>query len=345
MNEIINKALNGNKLDKNEIIALLSINDHESLEQLFKAARTARERIFSDKVFLYGFVYFSTWCRNNCNFCYYRHSNDIVRYRKNTAEIIDIAMKLADSGVHLIDLTMGEDMKYHQEHFESVLNIIEETKKMTGLPVMISPGVVENSLIDKFAALGTEWYALYQETHNRALFAKLRIKQDYDERMNAKLYAKEKGMLVEEGILVGVGETLPDIADSIRMMGEIDARQVRVMSFVPQKGIPMENVATPDRELEYKIIAILRLMYPAALIPASLDVDGISGLKVRMDAGANVITSIIPPKEGLMGVAQNIKDVDDGGRSVDEVTSILAGMGLKPATAEDYRMYINSLKS
>jgi methylornithine synthase len=81
-------------------------------------------------------------------------------------------------------------------------------------------------------------------------------------------------------------------------------------------------------------------MYPHALIPASLDVDGISGLKVRMNAGANVITSIIPPMEGLMGVAQNIKDVDDGGRSVDEVTSILSEIGLKPATASEYKNYI-----
>jgi methylornithine synthase len=161
--------------------------------------------------------------------------------------------------------------------------------------------------------------------------------------MNAKLYAKEKGMLIEEGILAGVGETIEDIADSILTMGRIGARQVRVMSFVPQKGIPMESVATPDRKLEYKIIAVLRLMYQDALIPASLDVDGISGLKVRMDAGANVITSIIPPREGLMGVAQNTKDVHDGGRSVDEVTSILAEMGLKPATAAAYRDYINNV--
>ncbi|MEL7659233.1 MAG: methylornithine synthase PylB, partial [Bacillota bacterium] len=96
-------------------------------------------------------------------------------------------------------------------------------------------------------------------------YQKLRFDQDYDKRMRAKLYAKDKGMLIEEGILAGVGETLEDIADSILEMGKIGATQMRVMSFVPQKGIPMERIQKPDPLLEEKIIAILRLMYPNVL--------------------------------------------------------------------------------
>jgi len=334
------KDLNRGTLTKPEIVRLLSIEDPDELEALYSSARLARQKVFADKVFMYGFVYFSTYCRNDCNFCYYRKSNNIDRYRKDPAEVVEVAERLAASGVHLIDLTIGEDPQYHQEHFKSVLDIVGQIKKKTGLPVMISPGVVANDLIDEFAALGTEFYALYQETHNRDLFAKLRINQDYDERMNAKLYAKSKGMLIEEGLLAGVGETLENIADSIIEMGRIGATQVRVMSFVPQKGIPMEHVDTPDRKLELKIIAIYRLMYPEVIIPASLDVDGISGLKVRMDAGANLVTSIIPPHSGFLGVAQGCKDVDGGGRTVDEVTHILAQMGLKPASADEYRAYI-----
>ncbi len=337
---IIRKALLESKLEKDEIIELLAVKNKEDLESLFLAAREIRNQHFSNKVFLYGFVYFSTWCKNECNFCYYRHSNDIMRYRKSPEEILEIAKNLADSGVHLIDLTMGEDIKYHQENYESILKVIKDIKETTQLPVMISPGVVENKVIDQLANMGTEWYALYQETHNRALFSQLRTGQDYDERMHAKEYAKEKGMRIEEGILVGVGENLEDIANSILEMGRINAKQVRVMGFVPQKGSPMENRETSDRELELKVIAILRLMYPNALIPASLDVDGIWGLKARMNAGANVITSIIPPKQGLMGVAQSVKDVEEGSRTVKEVQAILSQMGLIPATVSEYMDYL-----
>ena len=91
---------------------------------------------------------------------------------------------------------------------------------------------------------------------------------------------------------------------------------------------------------ELKIIALMRILYPDALIPASLDVDGIAGLKDRIDAGANLITSIIPPKSGLMGVANSVMDVDEGGRTVEEASEILGSMGLRIATDKEFKEFL-----
>lgn len=328
---------------KETLIAYLQEEDEDKVQQLFADACQQRQMQFGNRIFLYGFVYFSTWCRNNCNFCLYRQNNDIERYRKSEDEVLAIASQLTASGVHLLDLTMGEDAVYHEENFATVQRIVQRIKKELDMPVMISPGVINRDLITAFADLGTEWYALYQETHNRELFGKLRWQQDYDERMACKQQAKQQGMLIEEGILVGVGERLEDIADSLLEMGQIGASQVRVMSFVPQQGSPMAHRSSPQRLLELKVIALLRLLYPQALIPASLDVDGISGLEDRIRAGANVVTSIIPPKSGLMGVAQSVKDVDEGGRTVEEVKEILTRIGLTAATTVEYQDYLQQL--
>ena len=325
---------------KQEIIRLLETEDGEEVARLFAKAREIRKENQENKIFAYGFVYFTTYCRNNCNFCYYRRSNDIERYRKSKEEILATSKALIDSGVNLIDLTMGEDPKYHAEDFETVAEIIRTIKEEYDTPIMISPGVVSDAVIDKLKAAGADWYAVYQETHNRKLFEKLRVNQSYDERMHAKLYAREIGMKIEEGLLAGVGETTEDIVDSLEIMGKIGAQQVRVMSFVPQEGSPMEGCSTPDRMLELKIIALMRILYPKALIPASLDVDGIDGLEDRINAGANLITSIIPPKSGFMGVAHNTLDVDEGGRTVAEAKVILERMGLRVATREEYKEYI-----
>ncbi len=332
------------KLTKEDIISYLETKDENKIQDLFRLAREAREEQFGKKMFLYGFVYFTTYCRNSCNFCYYRKENNINRYRKTSEEILSTAIALAESGIHLVDLTMGEDPVYHKENFNSVAELIKRIKKETDLPVMISPGVISREQTDSFADAGADWYALYQETHNRKLFEQLRVNQNYDERMESKLYAKTTGMLIEEGLMSGVGETNEDIADSIIEMGRVGASQIRVMSFVPQIGSPMQNVKSPDRSIELKIIALMRIMYPWALIPASLDVDGIAGLEARMNAGSNVVTSIIPPRMGFAGVAQNSKDVDDGGRTVEEVTKILENMGLQSATAEEYKEYLKVLK-
>lgn len=340
---ILNNLINNNGADKEDIMELLALKD-DNQKLLFEAARNVRNSNFRDEIFLYGFVYFSTYCRNDCNFCYYRKSNTITRYRKTPEEVIQIAVDLANSGVNLIDLTMGEDQSYRKDDFKTIVEIIGEIKRKTGLPVMISPGVLSKDQIDKFAEVNTDWYALYQETHNKELFHKLRWDQSYEERMAVKLYAKEKGMFIEEGLLAGVGESYSDIADSILEMGRIGAEQLRVMSFVPQVGSPMENVETPDRNLELNIIAIFRLLYHQSLIPASLDVDGIAGLEARINAGANVVTSIIPPKSGFAGVAHNSMDVDSGGRTVEEASKILNNMGLKCAGKAEYIKFLREKK-
>ena len=158
-------------MTKEEIVRILECDDEKEIKALFREASEIRNRIQGDKIFAYGFVYFTTYCRNNCNFCYFRRGNDIGRYRKSEEEIMALSRALVDSGVDLIDLTMGEDPLYHKEGFETVTRIIRDLKAL-GTSVMISPGVVPDEIIDKFAEAGADIFALYQETHNRELFKK-----------------------------------------------------------------------------------------------------------------------------------------------------------------------------
>lgn len=348
LERILEKAYNKQILSRAEIVFLLGLNEEQHINRLFEVARELRYRFFANKVFLYGFVYFSTWCRNDCNFCYYRKSNNqIERYRKTTEEVLEAAQRLKESGVHLIDLTMGEDPFYYQKQngFEPLVNLVSEVKKQTNLPVMVSPGIASKQALKAFAGTGADWYACYQEIHNRELFSRLRPDQSYDQRITSKKFANQAGLLTEEGILVGVGESLEDIAISMENMRILDTRQVRVMSFVPQEGIPLASHETPSRALEFKVIAVLRLLFPDRLIPASLDVDGIEGMQERINAGANVVTSLIPPRLGFMGVAQCNKDINEGYRTVQGVTPYLEKMDLSVATLDEYIHWIETEKS
>jgi len=346
--DILEKAFRGRTLRGEEIIHLLDLNEPSQIHRIFQAARFLREKHFGHKVFLYGFLYFSTFCRNDCRFCGSRISNALaVRYRKSEEEIIEAACRLAESGVHLIDLTMGEDPHFYgsTSGFNPLLELIPKVKNRTGLPLMISPGVVPWEVLAEFARLDVEWYACYQETHNRRLFARLRPEQDYEARLCSKAVAERLGMLIEEGIMTGVGESLRDIACSMQVMRSLGVHQARVMSFVPQKGTPMSGRLTPPRLRELMTIAVLRLLFPDRLIPASLDVDGLEHVEDRLYAGANVITSLIPPHLGLSGVSQPFLGVDEGSRAVSSVLSILENIGLEAASQEDYRQWIRARRS
>ena len=151
LGKVFNKALQEETLSSDEISALLHISGGEGQQALFETARTLRHRYFDNFVGLYGFVYFSTYCRNDCSFCLYRRSNATCeRYRKTTEEIVTASKFLAESGVNLIDLTMGEDPAYlnaGEKGYEQLVDIVRRVKNATGLPVMISPGVVPKEVL------------------------------------------------------------------------------------------------------------------------------------------------------------------------------------------------------
>jgi len=340
---ILDKALRLIPLTREEIVFLLALDDGDKISRLFETARGLRAGFFGDKVFAYGFVYFSTHCRNNCRFCSSRVSNrGKVRYRKSREEIREAAVELATSGVHLIDLTMGEDPLYFGPAggFESLVDLVGSIKGETGLPVMISPGVVPENTLRDFARAGADWYACYQETHNCRLFEDMRPGQSYEARLDGKTLARRLGLLVEEGIMTGIGETFEDIAESMVAMRRLGAHQVRVMTFNPQDGTPMAGRLSPPRLRELLIIAVLRLVFPDRLIPASLDIDGRGYLKERLDAGANVVTSLIPPALGLSGVSQATLDINEGNRTLDGIRPILDSAGLDLAGAAVYKNWV-----
>jgi methylornithine synthase len=112
------------------------------------------------------------------------------------------------------------------------------------------------------------------------------------------------------------------------------------MSFVPQKGTPLQSWKKADPLREILTIAVLRLVFPDRLIPATLDVAGLTGLQSRLEAGANVVTSLVPPGFGLAGVAQNSLDISDARRTTASIVPELEKLGLQTASLEDYSIWV-----
>lgn len=316
-------------------------------EELFRQAREARANCWGDRVFVYGFLYLSTFCRNDCAFCQYRRSNaEEQRYRKSLQELREAGLRLAEDGVHLLDLTLGEDPYFVEgEGFSRLEEMVAVLHRETGLPIMVSPGVITAEQLSRLRQAGADWYACYQETHDQRQFARLRLGQDFDRRRQARLDAAAAGLLVEDGLLTGLGETADELAASLLAMQAEPLSQVRAMSYVPHAcTLPASEpeAAGGQRAHELRAIAAMRRLMPDRLVPASLDVDGLEGLRVRLQAGANVVTSIVPSGCGFAGVATRELDIDNERRSVAAVRRVLTDMGMEMATAADYARWVES---
>ncbi|MDR2461073.1 MAG: methylornithine synthase PylB [Deltaproteobacteria bacterium] len=345
--DITDKALDLYPLGHEELTRLILPKDEDERELLHSSARTLRKRFTGSLIFTYGFIYLSTICRNDCSFCFYRKSNGKShRYRKTHEEVIRAAKSLAEQGVNLIDLTMGEDPDVEKRSYlEDTATLIREVCQHTSMPVMISPGLISSYGLELFREAGALFYACYQETHSPSLFGLLRCGQSYAARWSAKKKAKKTGLKVEDGVLCGVGESVKDLANSILSMKELGAAQVRAMAYVPPPTGKKENSSPSKaaRRRELDMIAALRLSFPNALIPASLDVEGVAGLLDRLNAGANLITSFVPASQGLAGVAQAALDIENESRSLHHVLPLLEQLGLTAASPQEYIEKVKSL--
>lgn len=342
---LANSIASGGKLTDGDMRRILSCRDQRSIENIFAVARRIRDLYFSKKVFLYSFVYFSTYCKNECAFCYYNRKNKISRYRLTEEELYEAVKKAAEEGVHMIDLTMGEDPYFHDTP-EKLNEYIRIAKDVSKLPVMVSPGVIRSELVSDLKKNGADFLALYQETHDREIFQRLRCGQNFDERSNIRKKAKECGMCVEDGILTGIGndeeEEIRSVIASVKGMISQNPDQVRAMTFEPQPGTPLGDKKQASYLTELKTIALLRFVFPDRLIPASLDVAGIKGMVERLNAGANVVTSIISKDSALEGVVNFDRDVElsERRRDVKSVVSQLEKMDLYRAEQKDFENYI-----
>ncbi|HJA80009.1 methylornithine synthase PylB [uncultured Desulfovibrio sp.] len=331
--------------EREAVLSLLEGADAAADEALFRRARAARAAQWGNRVFLYGFLYLSTFCRNDCTFCQYRRSNHAeIRYRKSLREVLEAGQRLAGDGVHLLDLTLGEDPCLMEgEGFARLEEMVAALRRATGLPVMVSPGVISAAQLARLRAAGADWYACYQETHDRTLFAALRVGQDFDRRCQARRDAAAAGLLVEDGLLTGVGENAAQLAHSLQSMYGEPLSQVRAMSYVPHAcTLPPQagDSLAARRAHELRALAAMRLLMPDRLVPASLDVDGLAGLTMRLQAGANVVTSLVPSGRGFAGVASRELDIDNERRGVAAVRTVLDRLGLEAASPGDYARWL-----
>ncbi len=345
LDTVLDRALREEDLTHKDVELILAAKDDESVNRIFQCAKTIKERHFGNVIFTYGFVYYSTYCRNNCTFCYYRRDNNALpRYRISKDEIVTLSRELERAGVNMVDLTMGEDPDFRNNGFGKLLDTISDVREAIDIPIMVSPGALPRDVFPQIKENGADWFACYQETHNRDLFGRMRIEQDYDYRLNQKYWASSNGLLTEEGIMTGVGESIDDRSTSILNMRDPRIQQVRAMTYVPQDGAPLKGTPGHTTFDELMTIATLRITNPDKLIPASMDVEGLGGLIPRIFAGANVVTSIVPPRKSLMGVAQHDLDIDNGNRSIDTVKETLKSIGCRTGTNSEYRSTLCRLK-
>lgn len=301
--ENIEKLYTSGDLPDDGLISLITIMDKEDEELIYSYAREVREKYYGKEVYLRGLIEFSNYCKNDCKYCGIRRSNENAsRYRLSTEEILECCDKGYALGFRTFVLQSGEDLFYTNEKICDIVSRIKANHP--DCAVTLSIGEKTREEYQAYFDVGADRYLLREETSNPIHYGKLHPPELSIKNRKQCLYdLKDIGYQVGCGIMVGSPYQTPEnIVEDLRFMQDLKPHMIGIGPFIHHKDTPFRDM--PDGTLKdtLHLLAILRLMFPHILLPATTALGTIHplGRELGIKAGANVVMPNLSPR-GVRG--------------------------------------------
>jgi len=295
---IYTKINKNDSLSRDEIARLLMTQGIE-IKVLYEKADQVRAEYMRDEIFLRGIVEFSNYCKKDCFYCGIGHSNrEVPRYRISDDEIIATCKNMIKTGQTTVVLQSGEDLHYTKERFGALL---QRVKDEAGLAITVSVGERDKDTYEYWKKMGMDRYLLRFETSNEKLFNQCHPDDDLENRIHCLKTLQELGVQTGSGFLIGLpNESIEELADDILFCTNLNLDMIGVGPFIPHPDTPLGKTHNPfDKEIYFKVIAILRLLNKDAHIPSTTAFDAIDpdGRNLLLQRGANVFMPNATPKK------------------------------------------------
>lgn len=265
---------------------------------LYAAADRVRAEHVGDAVHLRGLIEFSNICRKDCAYCgLRRHNRSVERYRLDPETIVETAKAAEGLGYRSVVLQSGEDLWFTAER---LAEIIREIKANTDLAITLSAGERDRETYRVWREAGADRYLLRIETTDPALFAALHPDDDLQERMQCLYDLRDLGYQLGSGAMVGLpGQTAAHLARDVMWLYELGAEMIGVGPFIPHPNTPLQGEAGGTVERTLRLVAVLRLVFPDAHLPATTAMGTLHplGRERALQAGANVVMPNVTPTD------------------------------------------------
>ena len=148
---------------------------------------------------------------------------------------------------------------------------------------------------------GADRYLLRHETADRAHYALLHpAEMSFDHRMQCLHDLRDLGFQVGAGFMVGSpGQTLETLKQDLAFIDSFRPEMVGIGPFIPAAGTPFEQRRAGSVELTLRLLAIIRIMHPHVLLPATTALGTLhpTGRERAVEAGANVVMPNLSPQD------------------------------------------------
>jgi biotin synthase len=296
MKSIIEELYNNQTLPNSDLAKLIELENDRDL--LYEYALKRRYEYYGNDVYTRGLIEFSNYCKNNCYYCGIRaENNSASRYRLTEEDILSCAENGYELGFRTFVLQSGEDLSYSDD---DICRIVDKIKsKYPDCAVTLSIGEKSRESYLAYFNAGAERYLLRHETADNEHYKKLHPNSmSLDNRKNCLWNLKEIGYQVGSGFMVGTPyQTTENLVSDLRFLQELQPDMIGIGPFLPHADTPFGKCEKGSMTECLNLIAILRLMFPYALIPATTALGTIhpQGRELGLKAGANVVMPNLSP--------------------------------------------------
>ncbi len=275
--DIIQKSLDKNRLNPDEMAVLINTQDKDLIEEIYEGARTLKEKIYGNRIVLFAPLYVGNDCINDCQYCGFRSSNqDVLRNTLEMEELKNEVSSLVQKGHKRLIMVYGEHPKYNPEFIAETVRAVYAQKVDNGeirrININAAPLDIEGYKTVKAADIGT--YQIFQETYHQETYKKMHPrgpKSDYLWRLHGLDRAMEAGIDdVGIGALMGLHdwrfETMSLLYHTMHLEEKynVGPHTISFPRIEPAIGtqlcnLPPNQVSDADFK---KLVAILRLAVP-----------------------------------------------------------------------------------
>lgn len=296
MNNLVDKLFETGDLSDDELKIL--IESDEFNEPLAEAADIRRRENYGDKVYIRGLIEFTNYCRNNCYYCGIRRDNKKAeRYRLTKDEILLCCDEGYKLGFRTFVMQGGEDPYYTDEMICDIVSKIKS--RYPDCAVTLSIGEKPRESYQAFFDAGADRYLLRHETADPEHYGKLHPEaMSLENRKRCLFDLKEIGYQVGSGFMVGSPyQTTENLISDLRFLQKLKPDMIGIGPYITHADTPFAEFKSGDVMLTLRLVSILRLMFPYALIPSTTALGTIhpQGRELGLKAGANVVMPNLSP--------------------------------------------------
>lgn len=259
--ELKQRVLNGDNISKEEALYLYYAED---IDALCDAADEITTRFVGRKVDSCSIVNArSGMCGEDCKWCAQatRFNTGCKTYNFiDEQEVMTAARHNEKEGIKRFSLvTSGR--KVSNTDLPHFCNIYRRLADETSLYLCASMGLLDKEQLLKLKEAGVKRYHCNLETSS-SFFPKLCTSHTTRDKINTIMAAKEVGMAVCSGGIIGMGEAVEDRIDLAFELRELDVDSIPINILNPIPGTPLGDTPLISEEEVIRTVAVFRFILP-----------------------------------------------------------------------------------